>query len=162
MEGMVGKPLGSGGRETFGMEGMVGMVGIAPALGSGGNPPPVGRDGMVGMAAPALGSGGNPPPDGRFGMVGMAPALGSGGNPPPVGRDGMVGMAAPAVGSGGNPPVGRVGSGRDGMVGIGGSAVGCGSWRSCRAAIPCSMLQNVTARTRAKRNKLEEEAMILI
>ncbi|CAI0459839.1 unnamed protein product [Linum tenue] len=121
MEGMVGKPLGSGGRETFGMEGMVGMVGIAPALGSGGNPPPVGRDGMVGMAAPALGSGGNPPPDGRFG------------------------------------------SGRDGMVGIGGSAVGCGSWRSCRAAIPFSMLlNNVTARTRAKRNKLEEEAMILI
>ncbi|CAI0459827.1 unnamed protein product [Linum tenue] len=107
MEGMAGKPLGSGGRETFGMEGIVGMVGMAPALGSGGS---------VGC-----------------GKVGIAPALGSGGNAPP--------------------------NGRDGMVGIGGSAAGFGSWRSCRAAIPFSMLQNVTARPRAKRNKLEEEAM---
>ncbi|CAI0459818.1 unnamed protein product [Linum tenue] len=115
MEGMVGKPLGIGGRETFGMEGIVGRVGIAPALGSGGSPPP----------------------DGRVGK-------------------------APALGSGGNPPVGRVGSGRDGMVGIGGSAVGFGSWRSCRAAIPFFMLENVTAaRTIATRKNFELEAMFM-
>ncbi|CAL1393353.1 unnamed protein product [Linum trigynum] len=84
MEGMVGKPLGSGGRETFGMEGIVGIVGMAPALGSGGNPPPDGRVGCgrVGKA-PALGSGGNPP-DGRVGC----------------GRDGIEGIGGNAPGFG--------------------------------------------------------------
>ncbi|CAL1407503.1 unnamed protein product [Linum trigynum] len=114
MFGMVGKPVGNGGTD-FGMEGIVGIFGMAPALESSGSPPPDGRDGMVGEAPAALGSGDNPPQVGR-----------------------------------------------DGMEGIGGTSVGCGSWRSCRAAIPFSTLQNETARKRATTKKLEEEAMFRV
>ena len=94
IEGMVGKVVGSGGNVSFGIEGMVGMLGSggSVALGKGGWV--VGKDGNVGCGMVGR--------DGKGGIVGL----------------GRVGSEE---GKGGNVGFGRVGI--TGVVGTEGGAV---------------------------------------
>ena len=124
--GMVGKVVGSGGNVSFGIEGMVGMVGM---LGSGGSVAlgkegwVVGKDGNVGCGMVGR--------DGKGGIVGL----------------GRVGSEE---GKGGNVGFGRVGI--TGVVGTEGGAVS----KRRRAARLTSMLENESRTKRDKMKQLQE------